>query len=81
MYEINRNHQSHYPVVEHDILGHRHSWNLLQGKENQEKLDRENNLGRNVNKHRQEGNIQSTTECDVHQIAKGENNLLALKPS
>jgi hypothetical protein len=41
MYEINRNHQSHYPVVEHDILGHRHSWNLLQGKENQEKLDRD----------------------------------------
>jgi hypothetical protein len=54
---------------------------LLQGKESQEKLDRENNLGHNVNKHRQEGNIQSTTECDVHQIAKGESNLLALKPS
>jgi hypothetical protein len=79
-YAINRIHQSHYPVVEHDILGHHHSWNLLQGKENQEKLDRENNLGCNVNKHRQEGNIQST-ECDMHQIAKGENNLLALKPS
>jgi hypothetical protein len=54
---------------------------VLQGKENQEKQDRENNLGCNVNKHRQEGNIQSTTECDMHQIAKGENNLLALKPS
>jgi hypothetical protein len=53
---------------------------LLQGKENQEKLDTENNLGCNVNKHRQEGNIQST-EYDMHQIAKGENNLLALKPS
>jgi hypothetical protein len=79
-YAINRIHQIHYPVVEHDILGHHHSWNLLQGKENQEKLDRENNLGCNVNKHRQEGNIQST-ECDMHQIAKGENNLLALKPS